>query len=721
MKIQIVFFLLVLCFVSVSSASGNYWVSNASISSGISISGQYQNVNEFSVGTQHHLIGSNLASDWYGYTWNGATWVSNSTVVNGLTDVGSNAICDVFEYGGNRFAIVGEADGVFNGYKWGGSSWSSNTTIVSGLPDVGDYSSPTVFYSGTSLFLISGNYNRDWYGYKWGGSSWSSNASIISGLGTTVEWMNIPRAFSDGTNLFLIVGDSQGAWTGYKRGSSSWSTNSTIVSGLSDVGTWPGHTIFDMGTNRYMLSGSYNAGVIGWKYNGTIIPPYTAPPLSISAYSPASGPTSYIGSAQNFSVTLNMSANSTWYVDGITRKTQSGTTTTYSNSSAPLGSHSVMCNSTDGDSSTSISWTWTVSDIPGLTVALLDQSSGSRITPASVTLFNTTYTNTGEINETGQYAFLSYIGMTDGEYILSATADGYYPAHGNVNLTLATDTEAYMYLVADDVNDSTALYERFRLIDNSHQYNLSDCQVRLDKVYDSGVATVFQSSFDYQGYAATWLSVTDQYMLYVICPDRTVTYGYFTPDPDGLVEIVITDSLPELWNEWLNYEISGDPDTGLISAVYESQKAIDVVDVWITYSENSTQAYHSNSTAANASFYFSGNTDYTYLVRMVAAAADGETLEVSQMITWDSGGVQPERLPMLPADAPDWLKNMLSIAFILLCVLVLGEIRYDLASIIGGLLTAFFWYTGNLKVEGGVVAVIAIIAVAAYMHRSRRE
>lgn len=559
--------------------------------------------------------------------------------------------------------------------------------------------------------------------YRSAPASWflfSVNGVGFAGLSQSVDLTNAQSltffGYNGGssTRFYSVRIDGVQIYSSY-AGSPTWYNHTT-----TNITGYTGYHTVAIGLQDNDASGSMSVFLDDVSIRYASAPP--APPLSISSYSPSSGPTSYYEATQAFSVTLNQIANSTWYVDNILRKTENSVkTTTYSNSTAGVGSHTVRCNSTNANGSTSLSWTWTVSDIPGLTVALLDESSGSRITPASVTLFNTTYTNTGDINETGQYAFLSYIGMTNGEYILSATADGYYPAHGNVNLTLASDTEAYMYLVADDVNDSTALYERFRLIDNSHQYNLSDCQVRLDKVYDSGVATVFQSNFDYQGYAATWLSVTDQYMLYVICPDRTITYGYFTPDPDGLVEIVITDTMPELWNEWLNYEISGDSDSGLISAVYESQKSIDVVDVWITYSENSTQAYHSNSTAANASFYFSGNTDYTYLVRMVATAADGDTIEVSQMITWDSGGVQPERLPMLPTDAPDWLKNMLSIAFILLCVLVLGQIRYDLASIIGGLFTAFFWYTGNLKVEGGVVAVIAIIAVAAYMHRSRRE
>ncbi|MFA0823486.1 MAG: hypothetical protein ACC612_11450 [Methanomethylovorans sp.] len=446
-------------------------------------------------------------------------------------------------------------------------------------------------------------------------------------------------------------------------------------------------------------------------------------PISISSYSPSSSPTSYYGSSQAFSVTLNQTANNTWYVDNVLRKTENNAkTTTYSNSTAVVGSHTVRCNSTNANGSTSLSWTWTVSDIPGLTVALLDESTGDRITPASVRLYNTTFTRDGEINDSTQSAFINYLNMSDGEYILSGSADGYYSAHGSINLTLATDTEAYMYLVSSDENaSSTGLYQRFRLIDNTNTYTLSDCQIRIDKAYDSGTATVYESYFDYQGYTASWLTSTDMYIMYIICPDRTISYGYLAPDPDGLTEIVITDTLPDLWNGWLNYEISADNSTETISISYESQKTLTSAQMWVYYAENKTQAYYTNSSSTNGSLYYTGDNSIAYLVRFLATATDGETREVTQLISWTSDGIQPERLPLLPADAPDWLKNFISAGLIILTVLIFGAIRYDIACIIGTLVAAFLWYTGNLKIEGAVIAACAIIAVAAYMHRSRRE
>lgn len=489
-----------------------------------------------------------------------------------------------------------------------------------------------------------------------------------------------------------------------------------------DVSDYQGNHVVKFESYSY-TSVSAMASYLAYIDNVYLASSYTPPPLSISSYSPSSNPTSYYETSQAFSVTLNQTANNTWYVDNVLRKTENSVlTTTYSNSTAPVGSHAVMCNSTNANGSTSRSWTWTVKEIPGLTVALLDESTGDRITPSSVRLYNTTFTRNGEINESTQSAFINYLNMSDGEYILSGSADGYYSAHGSINLTLATDTEAYMYLVSSDENaSSTGLYQRFRLIDNTNTYTLSDCQIRIDKAYDSGTATVYESYFDYQGYTASWLTSTDMYIMYIICPDRTISYGYLAPDPDGLIEIVISDTLPELWDGWLNYEITADNSTETISISYQSQKTLSSAQMWVYYAENETQAYYTNSTSTNGSLYYTGDNSVIYRVRFLATATGGDTKEVIQLISWTSDGIQPERLPLLPADAPDWLKNFVSAGLIILTVLIFGAIRYDIACIIGTLVAAFLWYTGNIKIEGAVIAACAIIAVAAYMHRSRRE
>lgn len=573
------------------------------------------------------------------------------------------------------------------------------------------YNSPFLYESVTGIYVSAP--------VCWKVMSGTSQAGGYFGIQQSIDLTNakntsayILASLSSGGAIAVLVDNTEVFLTTTSMGSFTQITAN--ISGY--VGT---HNI------RYGIKDSTFSDGFTMFIDNVVVNYYEAVPasLSIVSYTPSSGPTSYIGSTQAFSVTLNQTANSTWYVDDILRKTENSvSTTTYSNSTAPVGSHTVRYNSTNANGSTSLSWTWVVSDIPGLTVALLDESTGDRITPSSVTLYNTTFTRAGDINESTQSAFINYLNMSDGEYILSGSADGYYSAHGSLNLTLATDTEAYMYLVSSDENaSSTGLYQRFRLIDNTNTYTLSDCQIRIDKAYDSGTATVYESYFDYQGYTASWLTSTDMYIMYIICPDRTISYGYLAPDPDGLVEIVITDTLPELWDGWLNYEISADNSTETISVTYESQKTLSSAQMWVYYADNDTQAYYTNSSSTNGSLYYTGDNSITYRVRFLATATDGDTREIIQLISWISGGIQPERLPLLPADAPDWLKNFVSAGIIVLCVLIFGAIRYDIACIIGTLLAGFLWYSGNLKIEGIIIAVSAIIAVAAYMHRSRRE
>jgi hypothetical protein len=166
--------------------------------------------------------------------------------------------------------------------------------------------------------------------------------------------------------------------------------------------------------------------------------------------------------------------------------------------------------------------------------------------------------------------------------------------------------------------------------------------------------------------------------------------------------------------------VTTDNSTGLMSLSYESEKELTSAEFRIYY-ENESLVYSASTTTISGSFSFVGDNSTSYLIRFLATATDGDTQELSRVVSWTGSGVQPERLPLLPTDAPDWLKNALSVFLIILAVIIMGAIRYDIACVLGTLMAVFLWYTGNLKIEGIIIAVLAIIALAAVMHRARRE
>ncbi|NYT18986.1 MAG: S-layer protein [Methanosarcinales archaeon] len=82
---------------------------------------------------------------------------------------------------------------------------------------------------------------------------------------------------------------------------------------------------------------------------------------TIDPATPSSPHTSEVGVQVDFDITINESSNVTWYLDGSQVQNEIGvTSSTYSNSDASVGPHTVVANATSATGSDEETWIWTV-------------------------------------------------------------------------------------------------------------------------------------------------------------------------------------------------------------------------------------------------------------------------------------------------------------------------------------------------------------------------
>ncbi|MDJ1422443.1 MAG: PxKF domain-containing protein [Candidatus Methanoperedens sp.] len=114
-----------------------------------------------------------------------------------------------------------------------------------------------------------------------------------------------------------------------------------------------------------------DAGVYTWYFNSsdgyggvtteTVTVNVNNIPLSITSFSLPSDPTTTQSTAQTFSVTLNRTANVTWYMNGTKVHTDTGiTSSSYTNSTAETDTWNVTASATDNIDTVSRTWNWNV-------------------------------------------------------------------------------------------------------------------------------------------------------------------------------------------------------------------------------------------------------------------------------------------------------------------------------------------------------------------------
>jgi hypothetical protein len=176
------------------------------------------------------------------------------------------------------------------------------------------------------------------------------------------QWLNFTVNTTDADNDLMTYGTNatKGSFN-TTTGSFSWLTT------YSDAGvyTW------------YFNSSDGYGGVASEIITVTV----NNIPLSITSFLPLSDPTTIQGTAQTFNITLNRTADVTWFMDGTQVQTDTGTTSaSYTNSTAAAGTWNVTASATDGIDTVSKTWNWTVNAQP----------AASYVPPVPTNLQNTT-------------------------------------------------------------------------------------------------------------------------------------------------------------------------------------------------------------------------------------------------------------------------------------------------------------------------------------------
>jgi hypothetical protein len=347
-----------------------------------------------------------------------------------------------------------------------------------------------------------------------------------------------------------------------------------------------------------------------------------------------------------------------------------------------------------------------------LSVYVFDESSGDSILPDQVRIYNTESSHFASINSSTNVSTLGYSDVETGKYIVSVTKDGYYSRNSIIGVDITTLSELNMYLIDEN---QTVIYDQFALTDYLKIYDYIDCIIRLDKPFENGTETVYSSYFDYNGIAATYLIASDQYLLYIITPDRTISYGWLTPDSDGEISIVINEFEFEDLEDWLQY--SYEESDSSVTFEYESSKALESATFAIN---NGTEIYNSTISTDTGSFTYLFEGNGTYQISISVLTEDG--YEYVYKSVREIG--QSQDVEFFPDSYSIVLKSLIVMFFIVVGVLGLSAFRADLAGIYAASLYAFSvyqdWCSGN-EYTVSVVGILAIAAIVKFHRKNNRS
>jgi len=195
----------------------------------------------------------------------------------------------------------------------------------------------------------------------------SSHTVFLSYFEAYVTYFNVPLSITPSPNSdpTSINGTSQTFTVTLNHSANvSWYMNGTKIQSNPSV-TFASFTNSTAGIGIWNVTAIANDSLSSvsktWYWNVTPIPP----PLNITFRSPNSDPTSINGTSQTFTVTLNHSANVTWYMNGINiQSNPSVTFASFTNSTAGVGIWNVTAIANDSLTSKSTMWNWTVIPIP---------------------------------------------------------------------------------------------------------------------------------------------------------------------------------------------------------------------------------------------------------------------------------------------------------------------------------------------------------------------
>jgi len=190
----------------------------------------------------------------------------------------------------------------------------------------------------------------------------------------------------DGTKI-IFASNRDGDWEIYTMNA----TDGTNVQQLtSNTGIDDNYPIYSPDGQMIAFSSNRSGNEEIWikKIGGGSI----TPTFSIVSSSPTISPTTIIGTAQTFDVTVNKNADIVWHVDGSIVRTDNGVlASSYTDSVTGIGTHIVNVTATNGTNVRSKEWIWTVQDISG-TITIISPNGGENWIAGTTNAITWTYT-----------------------------------------------------------------------------------------------------------------------------------------------------------------------------------------------------------------------------------------------------------------------------------------------------------------------------------------
>ncbi len=138
----------------------------------------------------------------------------------------------------------------------------------------------------------------------------------------------------------------------------------------------------DSYSNNTAVAGTYNVTAIATNVNNSdqqewtwTVSNATNESLAITDFTPTDiTPDSTTGDEMEFGITLNQEATIRWLIDGIEIDTETGSSSSYPNSTAPAGEYNVTAIAINVNNSDQQEWTWTVSNAENDSLEITDFS-----------------------------------------------------------------------------------------------------------------------------------------------------------------------------------------------------------------------------------------------------------------------------------------------------------------------------------------------------------
>ncbi len=171
-----------------------------------------------------------------------------------------------------------------------------------------------------------------------------------------VDYINVSVSLSSAGGMAILNWDGDNDTNPMTGSGNSFYTNkSSLLNGST-------HTFFVYANDTTPSN---------WYVSNTRIVTINLPsiPLTIISSNPLSTVTTFVGSIQEFNITLNQIATINWIIDGVLypANTTMATLSSYNNSSAGIGVYIVKANATNSNGSVERTWTWNVTNAPDLT------------------------------------------------------------------------------------------------------------------------------------------------------------------------------------------------------------------------------------------------------------------------------------------------------------------------------------------------------------------